>query len=249
MGSNDFNDDFEGSDLDDLNDMDISDESEYSSDEDDFSSDEESTEVISSGTRPASRNIGPAKRAATGATVKKPVNKQVTPAKPAKRAASTSQKQANTVLIDGMDKLKQSVSEEGDEDFLNNGKFGFKLYFYLMIECIAVIFGNLTVLLVLIAFVIMCEKRKDLTKAMLSILWLYCMVSATGYVIRDCLYVLHNFIPGWGFLVNVRNWLANLNSFISEIFAAVVDFIAILGIIKAKKGSYFKVKLIDKIFS
>ena len=139
--------------------------------------------------------------------------------------------------------MKSDLSDEMKRE----GRLGFAIYLYAILGYGIFCVESLTCLLLLAAWVVAYERNKNLMKMILSIIVLYLGLKI-GYSLFLNTYSLINLIvPD----IKIFELLMKGLSFIKKLVSAGYDFlfvlIGVIGISKARKGKYFKIKFIEEL--
>ena len=144
-------------------------------------------------------------------------------------------------VSDFADSLKSDYDSEMSEDMTRTGRFGFKVYFYIILFYAMLALGGSTTMLLVAGFVTVTEKDKKLIRIMLSglILYYFCRI---GFYTSGMIINLIDNLPFIGRLINEFGDLLDL----------IEDFLypalGIIGMLRAKSGKSFEIKWIKNLF-
>lgn len=158
-------------------------------------------------------------------------------------AEKTARSIASEVKSDFNSELSDSMSE--------SSRFGFKLYVYAIIAFVMFAAGSTQSLLLLAGWIILVEKNKDLTKMVICTLTLLLGISILESVWNLIPDVLLEFIPRKVFTLDisiVSDGIRKIDSIVRILFDATRIGIGLWGVLKSKKGDYFKIPFVYKLF-
>lgn len=143
--------------------------------------------------------------------------------------------------------VKEDMQSDLSDEMKREGRLGFALYLYAILGYGIFCVESLTCLLLLAAWVVAYERNKNLMKMILSIIVLYLGLKI-GYSLFLNSYSLVNILlPD----IKIFNLLSDGLAFVKKLVVVVYDFlfviIGIMGISKARKGKYFKIKFIEEL--
>lgn len=160
--------------------------------------------------------------------------------KKAAEAANLAKKQA----ADISSQVKSDYGAEMSADMAQKGAFGFSFYLYAILAFSCFILGSVQSLLLLAAWVLLAEKNHKVAKMILSTLILYLGIQVAWSCWSVILDLFTTSIP-IAFLTRPLNWI---NKILRILYKLAVICIGLWGILKAKRGNYFKIKLIEELF-
>lgn len=143
--------------------------------------------------------------------------------------------------------VKEDMQSDLSDEMKREGRLGFALYLYAILGYGIFCVESLTCLLLLVAWVVAYERNKNLMKMILSIIVLYLGLKI-GYSLFLNSYSLVNILlPD----IKIFNLLSDGLAFVKKLVVVAYDFlfviIGIMGISKARKGKYFKIKFIEEL--
>lgn len=157
--------------------------------------------------------------------------------------------------IDRADKAARNFTKGIKDDYnasLNStmsskSKFGFKMYMYALILFGFFMVENSTCITLLIAWVTLVEKNRELSRLCISTLAMYVAMIVFFDITYDALYLLGDIVAGVKLHV-VAGWIGDIRSFILHSRDFVFAFVGATGMLKAKRGNYYKFKFIEEMF-
>ena len=146
-------------------------------------------------------------------------------------------------LADG---LQSGLSERMSE----KGQLGFSMFLYAVIAYGFFIFESSTAILLLIGFVALCEKDKNLIRMLVNVLALYLIIKI-GWSLFSSLWAFATFALSklLFFLPSVVfSFLSTTRTLIGYLYDFLFVLIGLHGVSKARKGEYIKVGYVDSLF-
>lgn len=149
------------------------------------------------------------------------------------------------------ERIKGDYESDISTDMRQKGVFGWSLYLYAFIAFGFLMFESSTALMLLTAWVVVFERNKTVNKMIISTLVVYVGMKIGWSVFISIYNLIYGLIPSEIGVVDfgvIKNLLHGAKGLIANLYDFVYVLVGIKGMLMAKKGNYYKIKIIEDMF-
>lgn len=170
------------------------------------------------------------------------------------RAVDTGKKSFNKAYETGSRMRDEFVSDyraDMSEDMALTSKFGFKMFVYAALLWGSFLTGSLQSMLLIVGWVLLVEKNMQFVKVAISACMLYIFIGFGCDIVKEScnlIMLIINKMTSIGVIDTIYDLFKQIKSLTSNIEVVLKLFIGFWGLIKARKGDYFRFKFIEDLF-